>query len=169
MNEHNFAKFYINLLFIFNKILFQMIVDHFVVFSNDGDCIAHCCPFSNQSKQQQQRQHTVWLKLVVLFFCPSQFISRWILRYPLFFTDVFTLSLLSSVIAQKIARVSLKIIYIFFTFHVKEKIHKECLSLAFLGTSFFCIWYFWTFWFFTILAPYPVCCLKLCCCLVNMR
>lgn len=42
---------------------------------------------------------------------------------------------MSSVTAQKIAGVSLKIIYIFFTFHVKEKIHKECLSLAFLGTS----------------------------------
>ena len=46
MKEPNFAKFYKNLLFIFSKILFQMIVDHFVVFSNDGDCIAHCCPFS---------------------------------------------------------------------------------------------------------------------------
>ena len=68
MNEHNFAKFYINLLF--NKILFQIIVDHFAVFSSDGDCIAHCCPFSNQSKQQQQKQYTVWLKLVVLFFVP---------------------------------------------------------------------------------------------------
>lgn len=71
MNEHNFAKFYTNLLFIFNKILFQMIVDSFVVFSNDGDCITHHCPICNQSKQQQQQQqHTVQLKLVVLFFVP---------------------------------------------------------------------------------------------------
>ena len=59
MKEPNFAKFYKNLLFIFNKILFQMFVDHFVVFSNDGDWLLTAVHSLFSQKNQQKTTHSI--------------------------------------------------------------------------------------------------------------